>query len=222
MRRVGFVTIGQSPRVDIVGEIRPLLGAGVEVVECGALDGLGRDEVDRLAPGPGDYVLVTRLRDGSPVRLSRDKIVDRMQRCIDRLEEEVELIGLLCTGDFPELRSKKPMIEPSRLVMSVVSSISGVRRLGIVVHDRDQVGLELARWGKIVSDLVVVPLSAYTGTEDDFRRVARDLRGVDLVVLDSLGYNMRMRDIVREVTGKPVLLPRTVMASLIRELVGNV
>lgn len=219
--RVGFVTIGQSPRVDIMSEVKPMLGPNVEVLECGALDGLSSGEISELAPRAGDYVLVTRLRDGTPVRLSRDRIVGRMQGCIDKLEGEVDLIGLLCTGDFPELRSRRLIIEPSRLIMGIVSSISGLRRLGIIVHDADQVELERVRWGKVTSDLVIVPLSAYTSSEDDFRRVAEDLRGVDLIVLDSLGYNMRMRNIVREVTGKPVLLPRMVMASVIRGLIGN-
>ena len=39
MRRVGLVTIGQSPRVDVVPEIKEVLrDVEVEVVECGALE----------------------------------------------------------------------------------------------------------------------------------------------------------------------------------------
>jgi len=68
--------------------------------------------------------------------------------------------------------------------------------------------------------VIVVPVSAYLSTEDDFRRAAEYLRDsdVDLVILDSLGYNIKMKNIVREVSGKPVILPRTVMAEIIREL----
>jgi len=217
---VGFITIGESPRTDITSEIKPLLGANIEIMECGALDGLGKDEIKDLAPRPGDYVLVTRLRDGTAVKLSRDKIVSRMQRCINNLETHVDVIGLLCTGDFPELSSRKIMIEPSRLIMNVVSSLSNIKRLGVIVHDEEQVRMEEERWGRIINDVIVVPVSAYLSTEDDFRRAAEYLRDsdVDLVILDSLGYNIKMKNIVREVSGKPVILPRTVMAEIIREL----
>jgi protein AroM len=45
VRRVGLVTIGQSPRVDVVPEIKEVLrDVEVEVVECGALDKLSKDE----------------------------------------------------------------------------------------------------------------------------------------------------------------------------------
>jgi protein AroM len=219
-RRVGLVTIGESPRVDITSEIKPILGIDVELMECGALDGLSRDEIRNLLPKPSDYVLVTRLRDGTVVKLSKIKIIERMQRCINYLEDYVDVIGLLCTGDFPELSSRRLMVEPSRLTMNVVSSLSGVRRLGVIVHDKDQMRMEEERWRRIISDVVVIPVSAYTSNEYDFRRAAEYLRAsnVDVVVLDSLGYSIDMRNVVREVSGKPVILPRTIMAEVIREL----
>ncbi|MGC9180846.1 MAG: AroM family protein [Vulcanisaeta sp.] len=218
-KSVGFITIGESPRPDIVDEIRPIVGFDARILECGALDGLSINEIKSLEPRPGDYVLVTRLRSGVQVKLSRNKIISRIQECINRLEDHVDVIGLLCTGDFPELKSKKLMIEPSKLIMNVVASLSGVRRLGVIVHDKEQVGLEESRWARVVGEVVVVPVSAYLGTDDDFRKAAVELRKTDLVILDSLGYNTRMASIVREVARKPVLLPRIIMAHVLRALI---
>ena len=39
-RRLGIVTIGQTPRTDVIPEMAEVLGPGVEIVERGALDGL--------------------------------------------------------------------------------------------------------------------------------------------------------------------------------------
>ena len=221
MVNVGFITIGESPREDITGEVRPIIGYDVGIIECGALDGLSREEVASLAPKPGDYVLVTRLRDGTQVKLSRDLIVNRMQQCINKVEDKVDIVALLCTGDFPELKSRKILIEPSKLVMNIVRSISNVNRLGVIVHDPDQVDLEVNRWSKVVNEVDVVAVSAYIGSMDDFIRAAGRLRNADLIVLDSLGYTMGMRRVVQEVTKKPVILPRTVLARVIRELIGK-
>jgi len=75
MRTVHFLTIGQSPRPDVVPEILGMLGdaaADVETVEAGALDGLSRQEVRAGAPRDGEMPLVSRLRSGEvsePVKL---------------------------------------------------------------------------------------------------------------------------------------------------------
>ncbi|WP_342788308.1 AroM family protein, partial [Desulfurococcus sp.] len=45
MRRVGLITIGQSPRVDVVSEIKDILGSEIEILECGALDDLAREQI---------------------------------------------------------------------------------------------------------------------------------------------------------------------------------
>ena len=40
MKRIGAITIGQSPRVDVVPEMQQILGPDVEIVQAGVLDGL--------------------------------------------------------------------------------------------------------------------------------------------------------------------------------------
>lgn len=37
---LGTVTIGQTPRTDLIPEMKQFLGAGVDILEAGALDGL--------------------------------------------------------------------------------------------------------------------------------------------------------------------------------------
>ena len=51
--RVGMITVGQSPRDDIVPNMSQVLGANIEVIEKGALDGLSTEEIHSLAPKGG-------------------------------------------------------------------------------------------------------------------------------------------------------------------------
>ena len=217
MRRVGLVTIGQSPRVDVVPEVRAVLG-NVEVVECGALDELSRDEVEALRPGEGEYLLVTRLRDGSEVRVSRERVLPLVERCVRKLEGVVDVVGLLCTGDFPELSSAKILVKPSELMLKVVEALR-VRRLGVLVPDPRQVGVVAERWSKVSRDVVVESFSPYTGSPTALPEVARRFRDRDLVVLDCIGYGLEVKRVVMEMTGRPVIAPRTIMARVIRELI---
>ena len=82
-------------------------------------------EVRRLAPGPTDDTLVTRMQDGVEVQVAKRHVIPRLQACIDRLGAEVDVIVLLCTGHFPEFRSVVPLLEPQGLVDRIVQAVVG-------------------------------------------------------------------------------------------------
>ena len=216
MKKVGLITIGQSPRDDVVPDIKLVL-EGVEVFECGALDGLSKIEIEALTPREGEYILVTRLRDGTEVKVSREKILPLMQKCIDRLEQVADVIGLLCTGDFPELRSKKILIEPSKLLLNIVSTFN-IKKLGVIVPDPRQVDTVVKRWYRVVEDVVIDSFSPYTGDIKKLPEIAKRFSDRDLIVLDCIGYNIEVKRIVMGIAKKPVVLPRTILARILREL----
>ena len=80
--KVGAVTIGQSPRVDVMGDMKAILGEEVEVLEAGALDGLSMEEIEEMEPGEDDYVLVSRLQSGGFAKFGESFILSRLQDCI--------------------------------------------------------------------------------------------------------------------------------------------
>ena len=80
---VGAVTIGQSPRTDVVPDIAGLLPPGTRVIERGALDHVGPAGLASLAPACGEDLLVTRLRDGTEVRLAEARITPLLQDAVD-------------------------------------------------------------------------------------------------------------------------------------------
>ena len=63
MKKIGAITVGQSPRVDLIPEIQPILGDSVEIIQAGALDGLSKEEIAKFVPRPGENVLVSRLTE---------------------------------------------------------------------------------------------------------------------------------------------------------------
>ena len=50
MKKVGAVTIGQSPRDDILRDVEDILGKEMELVQAGALDDMTLEEVQALRP----------------------------------------------------------------------------------------------------------------------------------------------------------------------------
>ena len=215
-RALGLVTIGQSPRDDVLPQMVPFLPSDLDIWQVGALDGLTYEQILDLAPDPEDYVLHTRLRDGSSVTVGRERIASLVQACIDQLQEEGDNpVLLLCTGEFPELRSKGLLIEPDRLLLNIVRGL-GVRRLGVMVPLPSQIGEMTGKWGVISVDVTWAAASPYAD-QDEVTTAAEELAGheLDLVVMDCMGYTQAHKRVVSRATGWPVMLSSTAVARVV-------
>jgi protein AroM len=220
MKKVAAITIGQTPRDDVAGELEKVLGPKLRVVQAGALDGLSRAEIDALSPAADHDALVTRLRDGSDVIVGKSRIVPRLQRCLDRVAGETEAATILCAGVFPPFQSPHPVVMPERCMSAMVDAVFDGRRLGVIVPIVEQVESYRARWSRVDPRVAVVVASPY---DDPARLVdaAEALRRAEasLVVMECMGFTSGMKQIVRDVTGVPALLPATVLAAVLAELV---
>jgi protein AroM len=222
---IGLVTIGQSPRPDVVPDMAVVIGPGVEIREAGALDGLSRADIDALAPTGNDEILVTRLKDGAAVFLGKEKIVGLVEQRIAALERDgTAVTALLCTGAFPRLRATRPLIQPHPVLLGTLRGLSFPGRLGVLTPSVPHVPQTDARWRRDGFDPVVAPLSPYE--EEDpaaVRRAADAMRagGAGLVVMDCMGFRRKTRDELSELTGVPALLANLLVARVIAELCGG-
>ncbi len=222
MKRIGLVTIGQSPRDDILPVLKRYLPPRVELVHAGLLDGVPESELDALAPGPGEYVLVTRLRDGTSVQLGRERILPRLKGILADLgDRDVEIILLLCTGEFPSFTSQALVIEPDKLIFNAVKGIIGNRALGVVIPLPEQVEETERKWADLDRKLHVVAASPYEET-GNLEKAAARLAGFKpgLVVLDCMGFGPSHKEVVRRRVGCPVLLSSSFVARTLAELVS--
>lgn len=222
--KIGAVTIGQSPRVDIIPEIQAVVGSGVEIVERGALDGLSLKEVNDFYPGPSDSILVTRMKDGAEVKVSKKHVVTRLKNCILELEDEgIEISILLCTEDFQEIESKSLLLRPDRILQSMVNAILSKGEIGVIVPSPDQIQITKNKWNSAGISVVVETISPYSGTEEQVIETARKFKdlSVDMTILDCIGFTRVIQALFRNVTEKPVLLPRTLIGRIAREIVAG-
>lgn len=222
---VGLVTIGQSPRVDVVPDMAELIGPSVEIREAGALDGLTRVDIAALAPGPADEILVTRLADGSAVFVAKRHVTARVEAKIAELEERgAALTALLCTGAFGRLAASRPLLQPQQVLLGVLRGMRWPGRLGVLTPSVPHVPQTDARWRADGFDPVVVPLSPYEEDDPAARvRAADALRaaGAGLVVMDCIGFRRKTKHELQGLTGVPVLLANLLVARVIAEVCGT-
>lgn len=218
--RILFVTIGQSPRKDLLAEFTNDLALPIEISEVGLLDGLSGFEIEGLLASPDQTAVVARLTGGAWLSLQRSKISQLAHERIAAVGQgEFDLIVLMSTGIFRDLESNCPTVNAQRAVDAAVISVAA---LG------DTIGMLLPLESQI-TDFDIPALALFEtvfrhaphGNPDRIRAAALSLSDCAYVVLNSVGYSEADRKIVAEVTRKPVILPRRIIANSIRLILST-
>lgn len=226
MERIGMVTVGQSPRDDLVPAMEEVFTRRVTVLQAGALDDLAPDAIRALRPEQGEVGIVARLRDGRETLLSHTKILPRVQACAGRLRTGgAELLVILCGADWSALRSDVLIVNPGKVFPAIVGALAGGRRLGVIKPSAGQTEAARKQFAGRGIEALVTSASPYTGARrlTDARAAAEALAsgGVDLVWMTCVGMDEAMREVVSEITGKPVILARSILARVIDELLAT-
>lgn len=220
--KIGAITVGQSPRVDVTADIMGIFGENVEILQAGALDGLSSSDIAKFAPQKDDYVLVSRLVDGTSVTFAERCILPILQEKIDWLEsEKCEIIMVFCTGKFPnELDTKKvPLIYPCDILDKIIPLLTKKSSIVCVTPSDLQLKQCEQKWKNYVKNVKAVNLNPYDNAEM-VEYLAHEIANInaDLVVLDCIGYTAEMKNIISKITGKKVVLPRTLLARVVSEI----
>ena len=217
------LTIGQSPRPDLVAELLDALDPvqwSAEAIEVrGALDGLTLSEIQALAPASDADVLHTRLPEGTDVVVSKRAVTERLTDLLAS-ESGDRPVLVACTGTFDRLGGRASVLFPSRVLDGAIDAcLPPGSTLGVLVPLAEQVDTFASARSR--ADRPAVAAAVLPGA--DPHKAATQLReaGVDLIVLDCFGYDRALLQQVRQITGVPVLSAVRVTAALVAELVGG-
>ncbi len=220
MTKIGMLTIGQSPRDDIIPPLKEILGPDNEILEAGALDDVTREEIEGIEFRPDDYVLVSRLRDGIEIKIHKRFIIPHLQKRIHELEEKgVRLTVIMCTGKFPQFESQGLVVTPQEILKGILEASLKNGKLAVVYPAEEQTHKAEDDFGR---DGIVIHtdyLSPYEG-KDDLEQLAERLKEQDpaLILLNCFGYSSKVKERVAERTGKPVIHSNVVVARVLKEL----
>ncbi|WP_044640618.1 AroM family protein [Risungbinella massiliensis] len=226
MKKIGVLTIGQAPRTDIEEVLFAHLTREM-VIQRGALDGWTKQEIEeKFSPAPEEeLVLTTKLNTGESVILAEEKIVPLLQEKVIALEKDgCSTILLLCTGEFPTLRSRRALLlQPDRVLARVIDAILPSGKLGVLCPLPEQQQMIREKWSSYKGDLLLESVSPYTGRPEEFEQAAARFRenGADIIVLDCMGYQPSQRKIVQTGSGAPVLLSVSLLARIAGEVIAD-
>lgn len=221
MKKLLVITVGQAPRDDIMEEIYPYL-KNFEVIQKGALDGLTKEYIEENLKGKkDDYLLVSKLTNGDHVEFSEEKIIGRIQKIIDEYDKKVSYILILCTGHFnKKFNSKHEIIYPQNILKAVIKSILGKNHLMVINPSKDQIDQLRLFWSKQVENVDYYYASPYKKDVKEFDQAIAYIKekNPDLILLDCMGYRTKMKEYIKEKTGKSVILSNNLLGKIISEL----
>jgi protein AroM len=222
MKKIGMLTIGQSPRKDIIPTLKEILGEGYEIVEAGALDGLTIEDIKSIEFGADDYLLVSRMRDGTEIRITKRFVLPLLQEKIHELEAKgVGIAVIMCTGKFPQFESRGLIVTPQEILKGVLNSILKKGRLGVVYPAREQTKGAVPEFGKEGVEVYADHLSPYGG-KSELGNLADRLaeQELNLIFLNCFGFTSKIKKTLAEKTGRPVIQSNALIARVLKELVS--
>lgn len=220
MTKVGVLTIGQSPRNDVTPSIQNIVGPEVTIIERGGLDQLAEDHMHEISPGEGEKTYISKLRNGEAVKIGKTKLLPLLQKELSELEKEVDVILMLCTGDFPALICEKPIIYPDKVLSHVLQAVLAKdRTLGLIIPLEEQRDSLVEKWEDTGFNIEIGVSSPYE--KSNIRDAATQLKekGASIIVLDCMGYNETHKHEAKEASNVPVILSRTLAARIVQEYI---
>lgn len=221
MALLGIIVLGQTPRPDLEAIYNAYLpGAGLSIM--GALDGMETPVIDRMDSDEGEYPLLVILADGTTREISLYRLFPLLEKKAAALAAAgAEAAVLMCAGNFPDLKSPIPIIYPGRVVPAVVSAISGSKRIGIITPNPGQLKPAQEHWrqkGFTVKAAVASPKNPAA-----LEAVAAEMRdpNLELVILDCMGFGPEAGRRMRQLCGRPVICPQSLVARVTAEMMGN-
>lgn len=210
---LGIVTIGQTPRPDLVAAFaREAPHADVRVV--GALDGVSPDDLAALTAA-GPYPLLVRLADGGTVEVPRDRLVPRVAAAAATLAADgARLVVVACAGDFPAVPCPVPVLVPGRLVPAALAALAPLGPIGVVTPNAAQVPWAAAKWRADGFDAVVAAAAPGDAAALEDAAANFAVSRVSVVVLDCMGHGEEERATLATRCGRPVTAVQPLVARL--------
>lgn len=221
-KKIGVITIGQTPRPDVEQLVDEVLGDNYTAVIRGALDDLKIEDIPEFRDD--EYILMTGMRDAEgnkkSVRVTREFLTPLIQAHLHEIEDEVDVAMVWCAGRFPEFESRIYMIRPCEVLEGVAKAILKRGRLGVIYPSTAQLIWTDPEWSQEGMYVYGDSPRRGQGREKELELLGERLKeqNLDLILLNCTGFGYDMKKLLRKITGKPVIQANALALRVIKEL----
>jgi len=168
-----------------------------------------------------DYILVSRMRDGTEIKITKKYVLPLMQQRLDQLESQgIRITVVMCTGKFPKFRSKGLVVTPMEILKGVLEGCLKEGKLGVVYPTAEQISMGEKEWSRPGVNVYSDTVSPYEPKDVDGLCNRLAAQNLDLILLNCFGFPIDIRKKVSAKTGKPVVQASTMVAHVLAELLS--
>lgn len=219
---MAILTIGVVP----VSEVLPLLTEHIredQITHITLLGNMSRaDVMEEYGPEPGEERLLVLLNDNQFVEISRLKVEHALQAVIEVLDNQsYDVILLLNTFKLRSMTARNAiLLEPQRIIPPLVASIVEGHQVGVLVPIEAILKAQKEKWQMLPTLPYYALANPVRDSDQHLISAGTSLleQGADVLVLDSLSYHQRHRDLLQKALDVPVLLSNVLVARLAAEL----
>ena len=221
---MAILTVGVVP----ISEVLPLLTEHIkeeQITHISLLGKMSRAEVmAEYAAKAGEERLLVLLSDNQFAEISQQKVEDALQAVIGVLDNQsYDIILLLNTFKLRNMVTHKAMLlESQRMIPPLVASIVGGHQVGVLVPAEPIFDAHQEKWQLLPNSPCYALANPTQDTDQSFISAGSTLlkQGADVLLLDSVSFHQRHRDLLQKALDVPVLLANVLVARLAAELLG--
>ena len=209
--RIAILSIGETPRSDIIEVLFGNLDTTVQIDEFGLLDGLSEEAIKDLAPTPDDVPL-SAFRHGRPhVGIGTRASTRAMARkALDADQGGYDLIILMSTGIYLPPRLRTPALDTQQLVdIWVECHVQAGHQVGVIYLIESQHDTVESHYRGVMRNLQAVELAS---TNSQLKPVVNSIAGFNVIVLNSVSYTGNLARRIERLSGKPVVTATQILA----------
>ena len=219
---MAILMIGVVP----ISEVLPLLTEHIredQITHITLLGNMSRaDVMEEYGPEPGEERLLVLLNDNQFVEISRLKVEHALQAVIEVLDNQsYDVILLLNTFKLRSMTARNAiLLEPQRIIPPLVASIVEGHQVGVLVPIEAILKAQKEKWQMLPTLPYYALANPVRDSDQHLISAGTSLleQGADVLVLDSLSYHQRHRDLLQKALDVPVLLSNVLVARLAAEL----
>lgn len=204
---------------EMIAFVEEHLDLEADLVVCGSQDGMSDDELRALSEGVESNSYAEILEDGSTVNITREVVLEGLQRQAQRLlEDGCDAVMICCTLPWDELDAMAGVVTPYTILEDTAATVAGESgAIGVMQPVEAAMEEEIQHWLALGERRGLeiharyaapqVPGEDVVFSDDQYAEVARSLasQDVDVIVMDCMAYTEHHRALVAEASGKPVL-----------------
>ncbi len=215
-KTLALISIGQSPRTD---DIAKVLSQWFSVTERGLLDSYSLEEAESLfGPKKEEAILRPRMREGRPALIAARRIDEMMETAVREAGTQgFDIVLPFCISAFPDYECGTIFIKPFDVCKHFLLAAAKGRRVGIVMPDPRMEKTLPEEFPEL--DHVSFSVNPHL-PDEEMEKTLQDMEipDADLYFLNCASFNQADKEIFRRITGKPVVLARSVLEKALEEL----